>query len=174
MMRYRVVLASLLVCGCASRPTLHAAAPATSIPGSPEHNTPPPPIMAEGSVIALFTGVDGRPLLTIAPPAHWSSHWEAGEDTRQYYLKGDGVSMTVEFWDFEPTWVCRDASCGLSSMVVDGVAAKLLRPPTDGVILAFLPRRNDASRRGVSVAARCATPAACKLAEDVIRSIRGL
>ncbi|GAA4013399.1 hypothetical protein GCM10022280_09570 [Sphingomonas swuensis] len=78
-------------------------------------------------IVPLRTRPDGTPSLTVSPPAHWVSSWEAGEDTRRHYLRGDGVVMTIETWAYPPTWECRSAGCGLSSLLVDGVAAKLLR-----------------------------------------------
>lgn len=124
-------------------------------------------------IVALRTRPDGTPSLTISTPAHWVSRWEAGEDTRRHYFNGDGVSMTVETWTTEPTWACRSPSCGLSTILVDGVRAQLLRlsSPTRSVH-AFIPRRGDASH-GISVRATCSTSESCRSIEQAITSIRG-
>jgi len=134
----------------------------------------PTPIHREGTVIALRKRHDGTPALTIAPPAPWRSRWEAGQDTRREYLSGDGVRMTVETWAYEPAWACHEPSCGLSGIIVDGVNGKLLRVSDPRSVHAFIPRRNDAARRGVSVWATCSGAESCQLAEQVIASISGL
>lgn len=124
-------------------------------------------------IVPLRTRPDGTPSLTISPPAHWTSNWEAGQDTRRHYLRGDGVLMTIETWAYAPTWACQDASCGLSSIVVDGFRVKLLRLAQPRSVFAFIPRCDDPSGRGVSVSASCGSDEGCKAAEDAIASIRG-
>jgi len=124
-------------------------------------------------IVPLRTQLDGTPFLTISPPAHWVSNWEAGEDTRRHYLRGDGVTMTIETWAYPPTWKCRSAACGLSSLMVDGVAAKLLRSEQPPRLNVFIPRRGDPTGRGVSIWATCASKEGCLVAEQAIATIRG-
>lgn len=124
-------------------------------------------------IVPLRTRPDGTPSLTISPPAHWMSNWEAGEDTQRHYFRGDGVTMTIETWAYAPTWACRDASCGLSSLVVDGLRVKLLRLSQPRSVHAFIPRRDDPSGRGVSLWASCGSDESCKAVEQVIATIRG-
>lgn len=124
-------------------------------------------------IVPLRTRPDGTPSLTISPPAHWVSSWEAGEDTRRSYLRGDDVVLTIETWAFPPTWECRSASCGLSSLLVDGVAVRLLRSERSQSLNAFIPRRGDPTGRGVSVWATCTSEEGCRMAEQTIASIRG-
>lgn len=171
--RYAIMIAIFAAAGCTAQ--IGSAPAASSVSASSRQELLAESMTVPGSklIVPLRTRPDGTPSLTISPPAHWTSNWEAGDDTRRHYLRGDGVVMTIETWAYEPTWACRAASCGLSSLIVDGLPVKLLRLAQPRSISAFIPRRSDPSRRGVSVWASCDSEANCKAAEQAIASIRG-
>lgn len=125
----------------------------------------------EAQTINLQAHAGGTPTSTISPPADWKASWIVHNSVKQLLLTGDGVGITVIGDATAPNYPCSKASCGFSSLVVDGLSAKLFEPPSFNAFLAFVPSRQNGST-GIRFSATCRSPESCRLAKKVLGSLR--
>ncbi len=123
------------------------------------------------NLVGISLAPGGPPVITLRTPTNWTHEFEAGDDTRRHVVAGSEARVMLEFWTHEPTWACREASCGLSTLEVNRTAVPMLKPPRGGGFSAFIPRLHD-NGRGISIIATCHSREACEIAEKVAASVR--